>query len=73
MSEMSDLFEGLKEQERHGTTKRYDAERMFGLKEEEGTESRRFWYKNSFMNCSDPQIIFWGSNEEERTGSLRGT
>jgi hypothetical protein len=57
MSEMSDFFEGLKRQERHGTTERYDAESMFGLKEEAGTASRRLWYKNSFMNCSDPQTV----------------
>jgi len=59
MSEMSDFFEGPQEQERHGTAKRYDAESMFGLKEEGVTESRRLWYKNSFMNCCDPQIVFW--------------
>jgi hypothetical protein len=41
MSEMSDFFEGPKEQERHGTTKRYATESIFGLKEEEVTESRR--------------------------------
>jgi hypothetical protein len=55
---MSDFFEGLKGQEGHGSTKRYDAESVFGLKEEEVRESRRLWYKNSFMNCSDHQIVF---------------
>jgi hypothetical protein len=58
MREMSDFLAGLKGQGRHGTTKRYDAERMFGLKEEEVTESGRLWYKNSFRNCPDRQILF---------------
>jgi len=51
------FVEGLKEQEGYGTTKRYDAESMSGLKKEEVKKSHRFWYKNSFMNCSDPQIV----------------
>jgi hypothetical protein len=54
---MSDFFEGPKGKERPGTTKRYATESVFGLKEEEVTESRRLWYKNSFMNCSDPLIV----------------
>jgi hypothetical protein len=66
MSEMSDFLEGLRGSERHGTTKRYGAESMFGLREEEGTESGRLWYKNSFRNCSVPQIVFGWSNEETR-------
>jgi hypothetical protein len=57
-----DFFEGLKGQgqERHGTTKRYGAESMFGLKEETVTESRRLWYRKSFMNCCDYiRVVKW--------------
>jgi hypothetical protein len=68
MSEMSDFLAGLKGQESHGTTRRYDAESVFGLKEEKVTERSRLWYKNSFRYSPDRQIVFGRSNEERKDG-----